>query len=206
MPPRRAAQKGLKTAKVIGQLLKVKVTKNKPTPRDESDEDSTRGPTSPEASDHEVAPVQGTSKGGKKTTTTTTTTTPQVEDADIPTMEKTKKTKKRGIVLTEEQEVAMGEWIRDHPHLFTKSLKLYKDIAKKTKLWDDKAKELDIEPESLRTWYESIRSRVGKLTGKSGSATVDATMRDTFIRANFGFLTDHIARVRGRTAQSVSIK
>ena len=57
----------------------------------------------------------------------------------------------------------------------------------------------------LKTWYESVRTKVGKISDKkSGSGTKDMTERDTFLMAHFGFLSGHISRIRGRTACSVS--
>ena len=64
--------------------------------------------------------------------------------------------------------------------LYTKSMKEYKDTAKKIDLWNSKAAELDLESGPLlKTWYESVRTKVGKLSDKkSGSATKDMTDRD----------------------------
>ena len=59
----------------------------------------------------------------------------------------------------------------------------------------------------LKTWYESIRTKVGKIHDtKSGSAAKVKTDRDVFILAHFGFLVTHICRVKGRTAVSLSLK
>ena len=101
----------------------------------------------------------------------------------------------------------LADWLKENPMLYTKSMKEYKDMAKKTDLWNSKAAELDLESESmLKTWYESVRTKVGKLSDKkSGSATKDMTDRDTFLMQNFGFLASHIERVKGRPACSVSI-
>lgn len=119
---------------------------------------------------------------------------------------KSKRTKRKALVLTEEQEVDLAEWIRIHPEIYSKGLKSYKDSGRKKKLWDDKAEELNIEYDVLRVWYESIRSKIGKLTAsKSGSAAKEETDRDKFIMSNFGFLKEHISRMRGRTGMSVSI-
>ena len=167
-------------------------------------------PTSPAVSDHEEAPAPPV----KKTTTTTRKKTaaeiPTPDDDEIQAMggPSKKRTKKKSVLLTEEQEVEMGEWLRNHPELFTKTMKAYKDASKKNKLWEDKAGELGlVSATSLRTWYESIRAKVGKLSAtKSGSARKDVSERDQFIDANFGFLKEHISRVRGRTAMSVSIR
>ncbi len=40
---------------------------------------------------------------------------------------------------------------------------------------------------------------------KSGDPAKEETDRDKFLKTNFGFLVDHIARLRGRTACSVRV-
>jgi len=55
-----------------------------------------------------------------------------------------KKRKKATINLTEADEDVV-EWVMNHPSLYDRSLKIYKDTNKKQKLWKDKAKELDME-------------------------------------------------------------
>ena len=118
--------------------------------------------------------------------------------------EEEQKSKKRrrnfGLILTEQQETDMGEW------LYLKTMKEYKDIAKKNQLWAEKAVELNLESgKLLKTWYDSIRTRVGKLNStKSGSAAKSKTDRDVFIEQTFGFLASNICRRKGRTAVSLS--
>lgn len=130
----------------------------------------------------------------------------QVQASAPPTATAAKK-KKKSLVLSDEQEVELADWLKENPMLYTKSMKEYKNTAKKIDLWNSKAAELDLESgPMLKTWYESVRTKVGKLSDKkSGSATKDMTDRDTFLMQNFGFLASHIARVKGRPACSVSI-
>ncbi len=91
----------------------------------------------------------------------------------------------------------MGEVLRSHPELFTKSLKLTKTLPKKSNLCDDKADEIDIE--SSACYAHGTRAyvrKIGKLTSTtSGSATKESTERDIFIMSNFAFLKEHISRV-----------
>ena len=72
------------------------------------------------------------------------------------------------------------EWVRDNPILYSKGLKEYKDTARKQRLWEEKARELDLESAAvLMTWYDSMRTRVGKLTlKKSGDGTKELTDRE----------------------------
>ena len=116
----------------------------------------------------------------------------------------TKKKRKSPVILTEEQEIDMGEWLRQNPMLYIKAMKEYKNTLKKSRLWDEKAAELHLESgQLLRTWYESIRTRVGKVSQKkSGSAALGLTDRDKFIMAHFSSPGTHISRMRGRSACS----
>nr|XP_054766060.1 PAX-interacting protein 1-like [Lytechinus pictus] len=116
-----------------------------------------------------------------------------------------KRSKKKTLVLTDEQEADMADWLKSHPLLYTKTMKEYKDTAKKIDLWNDKANELNVETMSmLKTWYESVRTKVGKLTdSKSGSAARNLTDRERFLKANFGFLSSHISRVKGKATCSL---
>ena len=104
--------------------------------------------------------------------------------------------------MSEEDEATMAEWLRSHECIYRKAMKQYKDSGHKASLWADKAKEMKLESGALlQTWYNSIRTRVGKLyKEKSGSAAKEMSDRDKFIWANFSFIADHITRTKGRTA------
>ena len=112
------------------------------------------------------------------------------------------------LLISEEDEVALGEWLRQNDCIFRKTEKKYHNAPHKKGLWDDKAAELDLESgQVLQTWYNSIRTRIGKLhKTASGSAAKDRSARDSFLWANFSFLADHIHRMKGQTAVTVSIK
>jgi hypothetical protein len=110
------------------------------------------------------------------------------------------------MIMSEDDEAKIAEWLRDTPCLFQKTLKAFKDASHKSLLWQEKAKELGLESGPiLKTWHDFIRTRVGKLhKEKSGSATKDRCDRDKFI-FNFSFLADHITKMMGRTAFTVSM-
>ena len=54
-----------------------------------------------------------------------------------------KKTKKSYRLQTEEEESQVREWIEEHPCLWNMKNKDYKNKAKKERLWDDKANEMN---------------------------------------------------------------
>ena len=83
--------------------------------------------------------------------------------------------------------------------LFNKKLNNYKNTEKKRVLLQEKAKDMDMEVEFLKTWFESIQTRFGKLMmTKSGDAACQHTERDQWILAKF--LHAHIVRLRSRQA------
>ena len=98
------------------------------------------------------------------------TRSPQRSQADAPT-----KRMKKPLVLSEEKELEMAEWMRRHAFLYSKGMKEYKDSGKKNRLWQEKAEDLGVESGALlKVWYESVRTKVGKISDKkSGSAHKD---------------------------------
>ena len=62
----------------------------------------------------------------------------QPDDADIPAMSAPeKKKKKAAVMLTGEQEIEFGEWLRSNPFLYTKQLKEYKNSDGARHLYND---------------------------------------------------------------------
>jgi hypothetical protein len=116
-----------------------------------------------------------------------------------------KRKRQPATIMSEQDEATLAEWLRGHECIYRKAKKQYKDSAHKASLWADKAKEMKLESGALlQTWYNSIRTRVGKLyKERSGAAAKEMSDRDKFIWANFSFLADHITRTKGRTAFSL---
>lgn len=85
----------------------------------------------------------------------------------------------------------------------------YKDTALKNAKWLAKADQYGIQDwRDLKTWVESMRSLVGRLTrdtSKSGSGRKELTDRDRWVKEKFGFLGPHIARITTRAGINVSI-
>ena len=81
--------------------------------------------------------------------------------------------KSKPLLLSSEQEDDLVEWLKENPCLFIK--KLNKMVA----LWQEKGAEMCVEVALLKTWFESMRTRFGKLTkSKSGDGNIDHTERD----------------------------
>ena len=79
-----------------------------------------------------------------------------------------KKRKKEPLFLTELQEQDVAEWYRDNEVLYNKGKKDYKDSRLRMRLFAEKASSLNppCTGEQLRTWIESMRTNVGKITKK----------------------------------------
>ncbi|XP_071177478.1 uncharacterized protein [Mytilus edulis] len=120
---------------------------------------------------------------------------------------KASKKSKPVIDFSPEEEQSMIEWLEANPVLYNKKLNLYKDTAKKEKLWRDKAVEMGKSVDVLKIWYSSLRSRYGKLKKlRSGSGDGELTERDDWVLSNFEFLRPHIYEVQKKTIVSVSIR
>lgn len=64
---------------------------------------------------------------------------------------KDKRKRRAPLHLTDEQEVAVAGWLEDPDQecLYNKGLKMYRDSAKKNRLWAVKAKELNVDRKSI---------------------------------------------------------
>ena len=63
----------------------------------------------------------------------------------------------------------MAEWLKSFDFIYVKGRERYKDSNMKKRIWAEQAKKLGLEVRTLMTWYDSVRSKVGKLTEeKSG--------------------------------------
>jgi len=128
-----------------------------------------------------------------------------------PPKKKARKTSKKGektpkLILSDHSEIDISDWLKSNQFIYTKGSREFRETQLKIRAWEEKAKELNVEPAALQTWYESIRTKVGKLTkDKSGQAAPQLTDREKFIIMHFRFLKDHIVRQPSRVAVSVSI-
>ena len=134
-----------------------------------------------------------------------------------PPAPKSKRQKKEPLNLTEEQEQDVADWYRSQKMLYNRRLAEYKRIDIKSRIIDEKAKELSCTAQQLKTWIDSMGTSVGKLTDPtkkpSGGEAKILTDRDNWIMENFGYLEKHIKRVHagkkkkgGQLSHSLSAK
>jgi len=74
--------------------------------------------------------------------------------ADIPDLRRGEKRKReKPIILTEDLEADMADWLKGHPEFYTKGSREFKDSHKKKRLWELKAAELGYTYDQLYRWY-----------------------------------------------------
>ena len=124
------------------------------------------------------------------------------EDSDTsqpPSKKQRKKSLSKVTLLHEQEEVLVG-WIQENPCLYDRSLVEYRYTQKKTSMWEAQAKKMDLPVEVIMQWYDSQRTRYGRLCKtKSGQAAPKLTHREQWLQKAFGFLETHIYRQPSRT-------
>ena len=117
-----------------------------------------------------------------------------------------KKAKKAKIKtdLTDEEEAEVVEWLRENEFIYNKKKKAYKDTHKKISRWQELAEKMGKDVEMLMVWYNSLRTRYGRLLKtKSGQGVAERTERDEWIMQNFNFLQNHIYQSQSRSINPV---
>ena len=99
------------------------------------------------------------------------------------------------VTFTDSQETAIVEFVKEHPEHFH-------DRQKKEALWAEISAELKLQPFDVRRWFESQRTRYGKLSKlQSGQAPREMTKRQSWFYQQMGFLKTHI-RHKGASRSS----
>ena len=111
----------------------------------------------------------------------------------------------KALILSDEVEDALVEWIQQNETLYDKTKKGYRKTDDKKRLWQAKAEELNITYKALMVWYKSQRTRYAKLLiKKSGQGAKMLTDREKWILDKWSFLKMFITRQQGRVPSSVS--
>ena len=97
--------------------------------------------------------------------------------------------------FTDSQEVSIVEFVKQHPELYDKEHPRFHDRHRREALWSEISAELKLQPFDVRRWFESQRTRYGKLSKlQSGQAPRDMTKRQSWVYQQMGFLKTHIRR------------
>ena len=104
--------------------------------------------------------------------------------------------------FTDSQETAIVEFVKEHPELYDKEHGRFHDRQKKEALWAEISAELKLQPFDVRRWFESQRTRYGKLSKQqSGQAPREMAKRHSWVYQQMGFLKTHI-RCKGDSKSS----
>ena len=97
--------------------------------------------------------------------------------------------------FTDSQEVSIVEFVKLHPELYDKEHSRFHDRTRREALWAEISEELKLQPFDVRRWFESQRTRYGKLSKlQSGQAPREMTKRQSWVYQQMGFLKTHIRR------------
>ena len=97
--------------------------------------------------------------------------------------------------FTDSQEIAIVEFVKEHPEMYDKEHGRFHDRHRKEALWAEISAELKLQPFDVRRWFESQRTRHGKLSKlQSGQAPREMTKRQSWVYQQMGFLKTHIRR------------
>ena len=97
--------------------------------------------------------------------------------------------------FTDSQEIAIVEFVKEHPEMYDKEHGRFHDRHRKEALWAEISAELKLQPFDVRRWFESQRTRYGKLSKRqSGQAPREMTKRQSWVYQQLGFLKTHIRR------------
>ena len=103
--------------------------------------------------------------------------------------------------FTNSQENAIVEFVKQHPELYDKDNRRFHDRQRKEALWVEISAELKLQLFDVRRWFESQRTRYGKLSKQqSGQAPKEMTKRQSWVY-QMGFLKTHI-RCKGANRSS----
>ena len=101
------------------------------------------------------------------------------------------------VTFTESQEISIVEFVKQHPELYDKEHPRFHDRNRREALWAEISAELKLQPFDDRRWFESQRTRYGKLSKlQSGQALREMTKTQSLVYQQMGFLKTHIRRKR----------
>ena len=101
--------------------------------------------------------------------------------------------KRARVCATDSQEISIVEFVKQHPELYDKELPHFHDRTRREALWAEISADLKLQPFDVRRWFESQRTRYGKLSKlQSGQFPREMTKRQSWVCQQMGFLKTHI--------------
>ena len=88
-------------------------------------------------------------------------------DTDVEsTQSRQKKGQMKSIFLSDSDEEAIVEFVKQHEELYDKANDSFKDKQKKERLWEQLAATRNLPLKTVKKWFDTQRTRYGKLTDK----------------------------------------
>ena len=112
-------------------------------------------------------------------------------DTDVEsTQSRQSKGQMKSIFLSDSDEEAIVEFVKEQLELYDKTHDKFKDKQRKEGLWEKLAASRNLSVNTVKKWFETQRTRYGKLIQtKSGQAAEKSRLKDSF-----SFLRGHIRR------------
>ena len=111
------------------------------------------------------------------------------------TQSRQKKGNMKSIFLSDSDEEAIVEFVKQHEELYDKTNDSFKDKQRNERLWEQLAATRNLPVKTVKKWFETQRTRYGKHTQtKSGQAAEKSTEPQTWLKDSFSFLRGHIRR------------
>ena len=94
----------------------------------------------------------------------------------------------KSIFLSDSDEAAIVEFIKQHKELYDKNNNSFTDKPKKERLWEQLAATRNLPVKTVKKWFDTQRTRYGKLTQmKSGQGAEKSTEQQTWLEGQFKF-------------------
>ena len=98
-------------------------------------------------------------------------------------------------VFTDSQQTAIIKFVKAYPEPYVKENERFHDRHRKEAMWSEIAEELNLTPIDVKRWFESQRTRYGKLSKQqSGQSPRELTQRQSWVYEQMGSLKSHIRK------------
>ena len=105
------------------------------------------------------------------------------------TQSRQKKSQMKSIYLSDSDEEAIVEFVKQHEELYDKTNDSFKDNQKKERLWEQLAATRNLPVKTVKKWFDTQCTRYGKLRRRGGGQGAEkSTERPTWLKDSFSFL------------------
>ena len=110
-------------------------------------------------------------------------------DTDVESTQFRQKKGQKSIFLSDSDEEAIMEFVKQHEKLYDKTNDSFKDKQKKEETWGAASSYRNLPVRTVKKWFDTQHTRYGKLTHtKSGQAAEENTEHQTWLKDSFSFL------------------